>query len=146
MFLAFDKAFALLEAFAIVYVARPAAIASARTLLQATPGSSRALESTFTLPEVSCFGRCLRVLYFSRTRTLFVQLPAEKARMTHLWAVGQSDPVNVHLVAEAKVTLRPAATDSQLLEATAHVKEYVLLRLSPSCPVIDLCVDVDRGG
>ncbi|GAA5969477.1 hypothetical protein JCM8115_000402, partial [Rhodotorula mucilaginosa] len=51
LFLAFDKAFALLEAFAIVYVARPAAVASARTLLQAAPGSSRAFESTFTLPE-----------------------------------------------------------------------------------------------
>ena len=55
LFLAFDKAFALLEAFAIVYVARPAAIASARTLLQAAPSSSRAFESTFTLPGVSFF-------------------------------------------------------------------------------------------
>lgn len=72
-----------------------------------------------------------------------MQLPVEKARITHLWAVGQSDAAHV---AEAKVTLRPAATDFQLLEAAARAKEHVLLRLSPSCPVIDLCVDVDRGG
>ncbi|GAA5977448.1 hypothetical protein JCM10908_004982 [Rhodotorula pacifica] len=122
-FASFDKMFALLESAVILSIAQPAAAASARTLLQTMPPRARSCDQAIALPG----------------------LPVEKAQMAHAWLVDRAEPGGAGAVAVANVTLHSAATDAQLMQASALLRETALRQLS-DMPVHELRVDVQRIG
>ncbi|BGP56829.1 hypothetical protein JCM8202v2_004460 [Rhodotorula sphaerocarpa] len=128
LFIGFDRFFALLEAVVIFQIARPAAMASGRVLLQAMPVSttSSGQPQTWLSPEALSVSGC------------------RAAALPHIWLRSDGSSARMPLAAVAAVTLARESSDGQLLKATEEVARHVMRRVPRGCE-LDLAVEVRRG-